>query len=662
MPSKPDNLRSWTIDDSADTYQIHNWGRGYFSIDERGNVIAQPGGEDAATIDIPALVDDLRKRGMQPPILIRFNDILDRRVREISGAFANSIREESYRGSYQPVFPIKVNQQRDVVEELIEFGADSRLGLEAGSKPELLIALAYIEDADRLIICNGYKDEAYVETALLGQGLGRRPILVIDRFEEIETILNTSRRLGCRPNLGVRVRLNARGSGKWNESTGARSKFGLSADEVVRLVRLLQAEGMADCLQLMHFHIGSQITAIRAIKVALREAARIYVEIRRLGVPMQFIDVGGGLAVDYDGSKSSFHSSANYTLQEYANDVVWTIRSVCDEAEVPHPGIISESGRALVAHHSVLVFDVLGRSAPPDGPPPESAATHESPAIRALHEAYTRVSRKNVLESYHDAVLLKDEALTMFDHGILTLEDRAIAERLFWATCQRISTVLRDLDFVPEDLEKLDRALADTSYCNFSVFQSTPDHWAVKQLFPIMPIHRLRERPRRRAVLADLTCDSDGRIDEFIDLHDVKHCLEVHDPEPGKPYYLGVFLVGAYQETLGDLHNLFGDTHAVHVALDAAHGYEIKRVVEGNVVSDVLDAVRYDRRELMHRVRRSAEAAVRRGTLDLEDSTRLLRRYDESLSGYTYLAGPARRASRPAPPAPNETAIDATGS
>ncbi|MCA8943177.1 MAG: biosynthetic arginine decarboxylase [Planctomycetes bacterium] len=646
--NKNDRLRAWTIEDAADTYQINNWGRGFFSIDENGDVQCHLR-DTAPPLSLPQIVDDLRRRGIHPPVLLRFSDILDRRIHEIHGAFAEAITTESYQGRYQPVYPIKVNQQRDVVEELIDFGADVGLGLEAGSKPELLISLAYVEDDSSLIVCNGYKDEGYVETALLGQQLGRHPILVIDRFEEIETIVRVSQRLEKKPNLGVRVRLHARGAGKWNESTGVRSKFGLTADEIMRLVEELRRHDMLECLELLHFHIGSQITAIRAIKFALREAARLYVELKKLCPSLSWIDVGGGLGVDYDGSKTNFHSSTNYTLQEYANDVVWTIGSVCDDAKVPHPNIVSESGRALVAHHAVLVFDVLGRSGPNEDTDFAAAAGHSVTPIRALYDTYSGLSRKNVLEAYHDAVVFKDEALSLFDHGIVDLEGRALTERLFWATCWRIARIVRELDNVPEELQGLERSLSDTLYCNFSVFQSIPDHWAVKQLFPIMPIHRLRERPRRSTILADLTCDSDGKVDEFIDFHDVKYSLEVHDPEPGKPYYLAAFLVGAYQETLGDLHNLFGDTHVVHIAGHEKHGYSVERYVEGNTVSEVLDAVRYDRRDVLRRVRSSAERAARRGDLSLEDSARLLRRYEEGLAGYTYLTGPDRAQSEPEP-------------
>jgi arginine decarboxylase len=595
-----------------------------------------PAGPGGARIDLKELVDNLRSRGLHPPLLIRFSDILKARVQQLCGSFQSAIAENEYKGAYRGVYPIKVNQQRHVVEELIEYGRPFNLGLEAGSKPELLVALALHDNPEALILCNGYKDKAYIETAMLAQKLGRQVIVVIDRIAELETILASSKELGIRPQIGVRARLSTKGAGKWVESTGDRSKFGLTTAEIVSTVERLRAEGMLDCLQLLHFHIGSQISAIRAVKDALQEASRIYVELAALGANMRFIDCGGGLGVDYDGSQTNFHSSVNYTLQEYASDIVSQVAEACNAKGVPHPDIVTESGRALVAHHSVLVFNVLGTNEILVGQIPESVADDEHRIIQNLHETYEGVSRKNFLEAYHDALQLKEEAINAFKLGLLDLKARARVEELFWATCERILKVVRDLPYVPDDLEGLERQLSDTYYCNFSLFQSIPDHWAVRQLFPTMPIDRLNKVPTRRAVLADLTCDSDGKMDEFIDLKDVKHSLELHPPN-GEPYYVASFLVGAYQEILGDLHNLFGDTDAVHVCLDG-DDYRVDHVVEGDSVTEVLSYVQYSKDDLVARVRRAAEKALLEKRITSAECGRLMRRYEEALEGYTYLA------------------------
>ncbi len=637
--SKPSvDFRTWRPQDSAELYQIQAWGRGFYSVDEAGEVVVHPMGPSGRRLSIKRIIDDLKKRGYSLPVLLRFSDVLHERVDQLCGSFSRAMEEYGYSGTYRPVYPIKVNQQRDVVEELVEFGRTHNLGLEAGSKPELLISLAHMDNPEALIICNGYKDRAYVETALLAQKLGRHTIIVVDRFDELEMILSVGEALDLRPHIGVRARLSTRGAGRWSESTGDRSKFGLSADELVRVIRRLEDVGMVECLELLHFHIGSQITAIRAIKDALKEAGRIFTELCGLGAGLKFLDVGGGLGVDYDGSKSNFHSSTNYTLQEYANDVVWAVQEVCDERGLPHPDIVSESGRALVAHHSVLVADVLGQAQVAIDEPEPELAEHESPVIREMYETWQQVSRKRFHECYHDALEQKEKAGHLFKLGYLDLVGRATTEKLFWAICHRILWVIKQLDRIPEELQNLERALCDTYYCNFSVFQSMPDHWAVKQLFPVMPLHRLGEEPTRRAILADLTCDSDGKVDQFVDLHDVKHSLELHPLRCDEDYYLGFFLVGAYQEILGDLHNLFGDTHVMHVSLEE-EGYELERVVEGDSISDVLGYVQYGRQELVRRVRQAAERGVRKGKITLEESALLLRRYDEALSGYTYLRG-----------------------
>jgi arginine decarboxylase len=630
-------LRAWTIKDSLELYNVAGWGRDFFTINEAGHIEVTPVGPGSPRIDLKELVDDVRSRGLNLPLLIRFSDILRTRVEQLCGSFQQAIVENDYKGSYRGVYPIKVNQQRHVVEELIEYGRPFNLGLEAGSKPELLVALALQENPDALILCNGYKDRAFIETALLAQKLGRKVIITMDRMAELETILSTSRDLDIRPVLGVRARLSTKGAGKWVESTGDRSKFGLTTAEIVAAVDRLRAEGMLDCLQLLHFHIGSQITAIRAIKDALREASRIFVELHGLGANMRYFDAGGGLGVDYDGSQTNFHSSVNYTLQEYAADVVSQVAEACNVKGVPHPDIVTESGRALVAHHSVLVYNVLDTNQMLLGTIPETLAKDEHPAIQSLYETYSGISRKNFQEGYHDALQLKEEAISAFNLGILDLKARARVEQLFWATCEKILKIVRDLTYVPDELEGLEKQLSDTYYCNFSLFQSLPDHWAVRQLFPTLPLDRLNKQPQRRAVLADLTCDSDGKMDQFIDLRDVKHFLELH-PTNGEPYYIGTFLVGAYQEILGDLHNLFGDTDAVHVRLDG-DDYRIEHVVEGDSVAEVLSYVQYSKDDLISRVRRSMEVALREKRITPAESGRLMRRYEEALEGYTYLTG-----------------------
>ncbi|MCG6927381.1 MAG: biosynthetic arginine decarboxylase [Acidobacteria bacterium] len=629
-------LRAWTVKDAIELYNVKGWGRGFFSINEAGNVEVTPAGRGSPPIDLKALVDDLRSRGLTLPVLIRFSDILRTRIEQLAGAFREAIVDNEYTGSYCPVYPIKVNQQRHVVEELLEYGRPHHLGLEAGSKPELLVALAFQENPEALVLCNGYKDRAFIETALLAQKLGRKVVITIDRLGELETIISTAAEVDVRPVIGVRARLSTKGAGKWVESTGDRSKFGLTTAEIVATVERLETAGMLDCLQLLHFHIGSQITNIRAVTDALREAARIFVELHGLGASVRYLDCGGGLGVDYDGSHTNFHSSVNYTLDEYASDVVSQIAEACNAAGVPHPDIVTESGRALVAHHSVLVYNVLATNEMLRGRIPAPATEDEDNLIQQLSETYEGVSRKSFQEAYHDALQIKEEAIGAFNLGVLDLRARARVEELFWATCEKILKIVRELDYVPDELEGLERQLSDTYYCNLSIFQSIPDHWAVKQLFPTMPIHRLDERPARRAIIADLTCDSDGKIDQFIDLRDVKDVLELHHPGDGQ-YLLASFLVGAYQEILGDLHNLFGDTDAVHVRHDG-DDYRVEHVVEGDTVTEALSYVQYSKNRLVARVRRAVEVALRERRLTMAESGRFMKRYLEALEGYTYLS------------------------
>jgi arginine decarboxylase len=626
----------WKIQDALEAYNVRQWGKGYFGINKAGHVTVQPYKKSEPSIDLKDLVDQLVARGIQPPILLRFTDILRHRVGEIAEAFQRAMADSEYGGQYCCVYPIKVNQQRHVVEEIIDFGKPYKFGLEAGSKPELLAVLA-MTDHQTPIICNGFKDDEFIQMTMLARKIGRQIIPVVEKFTEVEAIVRHATELDVRPAIGVRVKLAARGAGRWGSSAGYRAKFGLTLTEVLELFEYLKARDMQDCLQLVHFHIGSQITNIRKFKDALTEASRIYTELHRLGAGVQYLDVGGGLGVDYDGSQTDFESSINYTLQEYANDVVFRVKSVCDEAGVPHPNIITESGRAVVAYHSVLVFDVVGSSSIDKGNGlafdlPEEAA---QPLID-LHTIHRELNKKNFLEGYHDAVQHVEESLNLFTLGYLPVEQRAMSERLFWSICRKVQKLVADLDYVPEELQNLDTVLSDTYFCNFSVFQSMPDSWAVKQLFPIMPIHRLGERPTRQAVLGDITCDSDGKVDQFCDLRDVKSTLPLH-VYSGEPYYLGAFLLGAYQEILGDLHNLFGDTNAVHVSVDEDGIVSLDEVIKGDSVREVLHYVQYSADKLAATFRRDVERAVRAGRISVTESRQLLRFFENGLEGYTYL-------------------------
>jgi arginine decarboxylase len=632
-------IEKWKIQDALELYGVRNWGKGYFSVNNLGHVTVHPNKDPERAIDLKELVDQIQARGIALPLLLRFTDILRHRVGEIHDAFRDAIKEFEYTGNYCCVYPIKVNQQRQVVEEILDFGKDFGFGLEAGSKPELLAVLALTNGLETPIICNGFKDDEFIKMTVLARKIGKKIIPVIEKFSELETLVRYAQELGVRPIIGVRVKLAARGAGRWKYSAGFRSKFGLTLTETLEAFEYLKNCGMADCLQLVHFHMGSQITNIRNIKNALTEAARVYVELHRVGANVRFLDVGGGLGIDYDGSQSDFESSVNYTLQEYANDVVFRVKSVCDEAGVPHPTIVSESGRAVVAYHSLLVFDVLGvsnfdRYQQVPEVIPEDAPQH----ISDLFGIHRDLSKKNLLESYHDAVQAMDETLNLFNLGSMTIEDRALTERLFWAVCGKVRKIVRELEYVPEELQGLEALLSDTYFCNFSIFQSMPDSWAIKQLFPILPIHRLNEPPTRRAVLGDITCDSDGKIDQFIDLRDVRNTLELHAFD-GQPYYLGAFLLGAYQEILGDLHNLLGDTNAVHVSLDD-DGVSIDTVIKGDTVREVLAYVQYSADELMSLMRKDVERAVRSGKISLNESKQLLHFYESGLEGYTYLEEP----------------------
>lgn len=629
---------SWTVEKSAELYGINNWGSGYFRINAAGNVEIATA-KDQPGLDLLRLIQDLRERGVRPPILIRIPNLVQNRVQLISGCFSTAITDSGYKGIYSGVYPIKVNQQRHLLEEIVDFGKQNKLGLECGSKPELLIALAFMDTPDALIICNGFKDIEYVETALLSLKLGRQTFVVVDRVAELPIIINASKKLNIKPKIGLRAKLNTQGAGKWTESSGARSKFGLTPSEIMYAVELLKRENMLDCLELFHFHIGSQVPSIQSIKGSIKEAARFFTELYALGAAnLRYIDVGGGLGVDYDGSGKS-DSSTNYSEQEYANDVVAILQSICDERQVPHPNIVSESGRALVAHSSLLIFDVLGFNEVQKNTLPFTLEKKDSLLVKDLHYIYENVNPKNINEFYNDLIEKKNDTLQLFSFGGLSLEQRAKAEDLYWAIATKMTRIAKDTPDAEDIYWNLQKDLSDTLFCNFSVFQSLPDSWAVKQVFPVMPIHRLTEKPERRATLVDLTCDSDGKIDHFIDTDtgQAQNYIEVHDVLEGQPYYMGAFLTGAYQEILGDLHNLFGDTDTVHITINDNGTYSVDHVLQGDTVTEVLSYLDYNRGELLEMVRKSTEQSIQRNTLSHNDARLLMKNYEEGLAGYTYL-------------------------
>ena len=631
---------SWTTADAQALYNVDRWGRGYFSVNASGHLAVHPTHDPDTSIDLKDLIDQLRERDMQPPILIRFTDILRHRLAEIAGAFDRAIKDMEYKGQYRCVYPIKVNQQRHVIEEVLAFGQEHGFGLEAGSKPELLAVMAMVQDSTTPIICNGFKDDQFIEAVILATKLGKNIIPVVEKFSELELIAKYAKEHGVRPQIGIRVKLASKGSGRWEQSGGVHSKFGLFVSEVLEAIDYLRERDMLDCLNLLHFHLGSQITTIAPIKRAIIEMVRTYTQLYKAGAGLKYIDVGGGLGVDYDGSKSKDGSSINYTLQEYANDVIYHVQDLCDECDVPHPTIISESGRAMVAHHSVLVFNVLGSSGfdgfdPPCKPTQDEIDELPHP-IRALYDAYFELDEKTFAQSYHDAQVAYDQAMNLFNLGYCSLELRSLAERLYFAVCFKVLGYVRQLPHPPPDFSGLESLLCRTYFCNFSIFQSLPDSWAIDQLFPIMPIHRLNEKPNFRGILADITCDSDGKIDHFIGHPESRRVLPMH-PYAGGEYYIAAFMVGAYQEILGDLHNLLGDSNAVHVSIDDKGRLAIDEVVEGDTVSEVLQYVQFDTEKLRRDFRRSVEEAVRNDRLSVSEATRLRRFYEQGLTGYTYL-------------------------
>jgi arginine decarboxylase len=630
---------TWDIPSAIALYNIDRWGTGYFTINSIGNVQVMPTKTNGQAIDLTDVVNEARDRGMAFPLVIRFQDLLRHRVEEVNQAFRSAIAEANYQNVYKGVFPIKVNQLREVVEEIIDAGAAYHFGLEAGSKPELIAALAIHRDPESLIICNGYKDLTFIQNALLGRKLGKQVIMVVEKLEEIRQIVRVSKEMNVLPLIGLRVRLQARGSGRWATSGGENAKFGLSTADLVAASEYLKQEGMAESLVLVHFHVGSQVPDIGVIKRAVREATRFYAKLSKMGHPMQFLDVGGGLGVDYDGSRTAFDSSMNYTLQEYARDVVYNISDVCESEKVAHPTIVSESGRAIVAHHSILVVEAFGSIEKGSENHPLEIKETDPKLLSEMIETQKALTKLNRMEVLHDAMQIKEQCQSMFELGLLDLESKAKIETIYWQIAQSVVELCRGMRYVPDEIKELEIALGDQYLCNFSVFQSLLDHWALGQLFPIMPIHHLDQPPDRNGTLADITCDSDGKVSKFVDLQDVKETLPLHRIRSGQPYYLGFFLMGAYQDIMGDLHNLFGRVNEVHVFLDEDEdsGWYIEEVIEGSTIGSVLSMTQWDQNELVRLVKSQVDAAIKSDRLKPNEAMRLFNEYERGLRGYTYL-------------------------
>ena len=629
-------MRKWRIEDSAELYNINGWGLKYFSINEKGHVAVTPR-EGYASVDLKELMDELQVRDVTAPVLLRFPDILDNRIEKISKCFKQAADEYGYTAQNFIIYPIKVNQMRPVVEEIVSHGKKFNIGLEAGSKPELHAVLAINTDKNSLIICNGYKDENYIELALLAQKMGRRIFLVVEKLNELKLIADISKRLKIRPNIGIRIKLASSGSGKWEESGGDGSKFGLNSSELLDALDFLERTKMTDCLKLIHFHIGSQITKIRRIKNALKEASQFYVQLQNMGFHVEFVDIGGGLGVDYDGTRSSSsESSMNYSIQEYVNDSVSALVDACVKNNLPQPNIITESGRSLTAHHSVLVFEVLETTSLPIWDEKEELGENPHELVDELYKIWDNMNQPRLLESWHDALQIREEALDLFGLGLLDLRTRAQIEQLFWSVAREVNEIASDMKHAPEELRKISKLLPDKYFCNFSLFQSLPDSWSIDQLFPIMPISRLDERPDRTATIQDITCDSDGKINNFISPHGSNSHLAVHALNNKEPYYIGVFLVGAYQEILGDMHNLFGDTNAVHVSVYKDR-YEIDQVIDGETVAEVLDYVQFSPKKLVRSVETWVTSSMKAGVITPEEGREFLSNYRSGLYGYTYL-------------------------
>lgn len=629
-------MKKWSIEDSEELYNIKGWGTSYFGINKKGDVYVTPCKDDCE-INIHEVMDELALRDVTPPVLLRFPDILDNRIEKTSSCFQKAAEEYDYKAENFIIYPIKVNQMQPVVEEIISHGRKFNLGLEAGSKPELHAVIAVQCQSDSLIICNGYKDQSYIELALLAHKMGKRIFIVVEKLNELEIIAKVAKKLDVKPNLGIRIKLATSGSGKWEDSGGDASKFGLTSSELLEALDLLDKKGMRECLRLIHFHIGSQITKIRRIQAALREASMFYIQLHKLGYNVDFVDCGGGLGVDYDGTRSpSSESSVNYSIQEYVNDCIYTFVDAANKNNLPHPNLITESGRSLTAHHSVLVIDVLEIASLPEMPEEFEPDPNSHQLVRELYDIWDHLNPRTMLEDWHDAEQIREECLDLFTHGIVDLKTRAEIESMYWSVCHEINILTKHLKHTPEELVNLDKLLADKYFCNFSLFQSLPDSWAIDQLFPIMPIQRLTERPTRSATIQDITCDSDGKIANFVTNRNNSHILPVHTLRKNEPYYLGVFLVGAYQEILGDMHNLFGDTTAVHISIKDGN-YHIDNVIDGETVAEVLDYVQYDPKKLVRQLEIWVTKSVKSGKISLEEGKEFLSNYRSGLYGYTYL-------------------------
>jgi len=629
-------MKKWTIEDSKELYNIKGWGASYFGINEAGHVYVTPC-KDNNQLDLCEIMDELVLRDVTPPVLLRFPDILDNRIEKISSCFEIAKQEYNYEGENFIIYPIKVNQMQPVVEEIISHGRKFNLGLEAGSKPELHAVIAVQCQSDSLIICNGYKDQSYIELALLAQKMGKRIFIVVEKLNEIDIIAKAAKKLNVMPNIGIRIKLASTGSGKWAESGGDASKFGLTASELLQALEKLDEKGLHDCLRLIHFHIGSQITKIRRIQTALTEAAQYYANLRKMGYNVDFVDCGGGLGVDYDGTRSSnSESSVNYSIQEYVNDCVSTFVDAANKHGIPHPNIITESGRNVAAHHSILIINVLETASLPEMSEEFEAKETDHQLVRELYKIWDNLNSRNMLEDWHDAEQIREESLELFSHGMVDLKTRAEIEAMYWSVCHEINTLSKGMKHVPDELRNLDKLLADKYFCNFSLFQSLPDSWAIDQLFPVIPIQRLNERPTRKATLQDITCDSDGKIANFVSEGRTSHVLPVHTLRRGEPYYLGVFLVGAYQEILGDLHNLFGDTNAVHLSVKDG-SYHIDQIIDGETVEEVLEYVQYNPKKLVRQLEIWVTKSVKQGKISLEERKKFLNNYRSGLYGYTYL-------------------------
>ena len=629
-------MKKWTIEDSKELYNIKGWGINYFGVNDKGHVYVTPR-KDNVQVDLKEVVNELATRHVGAPMLLRFPDILDTRIQSTSACFDKASKEYQYKADHFIVFPIKVNQMRPVVEEIISHGAKYNIGLEAGSKPELHAVLATHMDSDSIVICNGHKDQNYIEMALLAQKMGKRVFLVVEKLPELRVIADTAAKLNVRPNLGIRIKLASNGAGRWQESAGDASKFGLNSSELLIALDLLDDMDLRDCLKLIHFHIGSQITKIRRISTALREAAQYYVQLHNMGFKIEFVDCGGGLGVDYDGTRSSnSESSVNYSIQEYINDIVYTFVDASDKNEIPHPNLITEGGRSLTAHHSVLILDVLESVSAPQMPEDFQPDEDDHQLVHDLTEIWDKLSTRSMLEDWHDAEDIREEALDLFRHGIIDLKTRAQIESLYWAISHEVAELAHHQKHVPDDLRNLDKQMADKYFCNFSLFQSMPDSWGIDQLFPIMPIDRLKEQPKRSAQLQDITCDSDGKISAYVNGGQQTNYLPLHTIRDGEHYYIGVFLVGAYQEILGNMHNLFGDTNAVHITVNE-EGYTIDKTIDGETVADVLEYVQYDPKKLVRRLEIWVAKAIKEGKITPDEGKEFISNYRAGLYGYTYL-------------------------